>query len=279
MWYLPFLRAFMAGRTRTAAILLLALLLGGCQMQQRQPYDTSMSIPSQLTAWINYSERFLDMSSAEAETRLAYMPEEKPAEDFRLFHYALLNQQLHTRMGWIRARDSLRLLGERELSDELRVLVALLEAHNQQMINFDARQSRLQQQLTELRTQHQQTEQSLQESELRAQQLTQKIEALTQLENSMSIRRNLEQKSDAEKVLVPNADGRAATDNEGNPESSPGRGSQQQDDIDGMTGSDAPEGASAKPGPGSRTRTGQQGTESTEPEVDKAEPQSIPNVE
>jgi len=92
------------------------------------------------------------------------------------FRYALLNQQLNEREGWIRSRDAYRyLLATETLGKELRGLTKLLLKYNQNMINWDTRYSKVQIQLKE--------------SEAMQQVLEEKIQAITNLEQSISGRK------------------------------------------------------------------------------------------
>ncbi|MEH6822529.1 MAG: hypothetical protein V7629_01300 [Motiliproteus sp.] len=141
---------------------------------------------------LNEVERSLTLTEEQAQAELQVLTKGKIDKPNRIFIYALLNQQLKDLPGWIRARDSLQQLSvNSELSAPLLQLVRLLQFHNQSMINADARQTRLLQALREDDEKHQELVAELQLSQQQVIELSNKIEALTNLEKSMSIRRAL----------------------------------------------------------------------------------------
>ena len=187
------------------AITWMGLLLTGCQLQNTGPLITSSSMQTtsisdatdalsgrDLEYWLSEINRLQALSEAQAQAALPPSFNAKTESPEQLFRYALLNQQLKDRQGWIRARDSLELLsGNTDLSVSMLSLVRLLQFHNQSMINAEARQSRLQGAMQEQdRIQQRQAEELLQ-SQAQVIELSNKIEALTNLEKSLSIRRAL----------------------------------------------------------------------------------------
>ncbi len=145
-----------------------------------------------LGQWFQQIQQIMLMNQDQLQQQLKAQASSKPETADELFRYALLNQQLKDLLGWIRARDSLRQLKkDPTVSGDLLALIDVLLRHNQAMINADARDSRLHEALLQSQDQQQKTAKSLQQSQLQAQQLQQKIEALTTLERSMSIRRAL----------------------------------------------------------------------------------------
>jgi len=175
------------------------LLLGGCQKQVKtenvvatQPVYQQPA-PLQVNShpeWSQQLEEIIALSEEQAQLRLQSFGSKKPKEPEMLFRYALLNQQLKDRLGWIRARDSFRLLlTELELPVELQPLITLLLQHNQAMINANARYGRLLQALEQGQEEQQEMADSLLESRAEAAELSEKIRALTNLEKSMSQRR------------------------------------------------------------------------------------------
>ena len=170
------------------------LLLSGCQ--QLVVNDGSNGPPPRVeekvySDWLGLMAQILSLSDEQLQQQLKAIGK-KPKAPRQLFRYALLNQQLNDRLGWIRARDSLRqLLKSTELSPADRSLLTMLQQHNQAMINAHARYSRLLEALEQGQQEQQQLAQALADSEAKSAQLAQKIRALTNLEKSMSIRRAL----------------------------------------------------------------------------------------
>ncbi|MEH6472675.1 MAG: hypothetical protein V7752_15635 [Halopseudomonas sp.] len=142
--------------------------------------------------WLQRVRSTMQLSEEQTQAELQQFSGNKTKQPELLFRYALLNQQLKDRLGWIRARDSLQQLAARpELSAEQLQLAQLLQFHNQSMINADARQARLLGALEErIETLHT-TAAALQLSQQQVIELSEKIEALTNLEENMSIRRAL----------------------------------------------------------------------------------------
>ena len=186
-------------------ITLMLLLLSGCQAFSQLslapvvPLKPAVSgdaraVPSRvdLQEWLKQLDILMAYSGEKAQAELLQLPPVRAESQEMLFRYALLNQQLRGRQGWVRARDSLQQLAESPaLSSQELTLVRLLQFHNQSMINADARQARLieSQQADAKRLIRLSDE--LQSSQQQVVELTAKIEALTTLEESMSIRRAL----------------------------------------------------------------------------------------
>lgn len=121
------------------------------------------------------------MSIEETSEELAGL--DKPGNAGDLFYHALLNHQLQTNAAWVQARDAFRALQEDdELTVEQRQLAGILEAYNQNRINWYQRHSDLLVDNTRLQQQLRDTEQD-------KLQLEQKIQALTELEADISTRR------------------------------------------------------------------------------------------
>lgn len=172
--------------SRTLILLLSILALsGGCAVQP--PVQTA-EIPVSDVASYNTVEEWLDLQAdvaalgtAEVTSRLATV--DKSADSGQLYYFGVLNQQLKTYGAWTVARDTFQMLQENQsLSQEQRQLAGILRQFNQNRINSFSRQrdllsekSKLQQQLTT--------------TEKEKQQLAQKIQALTELETALSIRR------------------------------------------------------------------------------------------
>ncbi|MFT5722116.1 MAG: hypothetical protein ACI9W6_002440 [Motiliproteus sp.] len=186
---------------RVLLSILTLTLLSGCQLlASPEAGEAAAALPevidtethADLDRWLSELSRLLALSEEQAETELQQGLSAETERPERLFRYALLNQQLKDRLGWIKARDSLQqLAADAELSLSLRSLVQVLQFHNQAMINTDARHRRLLNALQEQDQQQQRLTAELRVSRQQVFELAQKIEALTNLEKSMSIRRAL----------------------------------------------------------------------------------------
>lgn len=167
-------------------LLIAALTLGGCvsspPVRVEQCVDpNAAAAPSGIERWLAVQAATAGMEIEQVTAELAAM--EKPATPDGLFHFALLNQQSQTYNGWTQARDILRQLGQdSDLSEQQRQLASILEEYNQNRINWDQRYGTLQQQYDELR---QQADVLEQEKLL----LEQKIQAITDLEATISTRK------------------------------------------------------------------------------------------
>ncbi len=177
----------------------LLLLVGGCQTLKPAQVSVEEKVEvvevqrhKILDLWLQQTQQIMSMNQEQLQQQLKTKSMTKPIKSDDLFRYALLNQQLKDRLGWIRARDSLRLLKKSsEITDELASMVDILLLHNQSMINADARESRLHEALSQSQNQQQIVVEALQQSHQKTLALEKKIAALTSLERSMSIRRAL----------------------------------------------------------------------------------------
>ncbi len=194
---------------RVLPLMIMLALLAGCKALRETPIPIQMPLPEvispvqfrDLPGWLLEVDRLMKLNEEQLQRELQSFADKSPDQPKQLFRYAILNQQLKDRLGWIRARDSLRKLSTSDkLSDDLVLLVQLLQFHNQSMINADARKSRLVSALEE-GLQHQQViTEELETSRRQTEQLTEKIKALTNLEKSMSIRRALTTDTPGESV-------------------------------------------------------------------------------
>lgn len=192
---------------RTSIVLLL-LLIGACQYLEPQPTlvypeppetvpDCEQIVtPSQLAKWLQVVSETEELSPEQALAEIAELDTHMSTR-FQRFRYAVLNQRLHDRAGWIRARDTLRELTEAHSLevDELRLATMLMQ-YNQEMINAEARQHQMAKELDA--------------TQLAQRQLEQKIQALTSLEQNISIRKEqaIEQQesTEPEATASPSAD-------------------------------------------------------------------------
>ncbi|MCW9052862.1 MAG: hypothetical protein OQJ91_11235 [Motiliproteus sp.] len=190
-------------------VLLIAIslvLLAGCQHLNQQVAKIVPTVevvepdPQQyrLKSWLQQLSQAMEMNPEEVQKNLKKLGTKRPQVINQLYHYAVLNQQLKDRLGWIRARDSLRIIkADKQVSGEVEMLVNMLLLHNQSMINADARDSRMLDALDQNQIQLDVAGEALRESRQHSELLQNKIDALTNLERNMSIRRALT--TDAEK--------------------------------------------------------------------------------
>lgn len=171
---------------KTIVMAAIVLLCSGCQNWQTAYYEGWNRQPT-LTAeqrhyWLRIADLYMELTPHQARQRLDKISD-KEKTSLQWFRYGLLNQQLAERAGWIRARDAFRhVLASQNLGQDVKGLVKLLLRHNQSMINWEARYSKATLQL--------------QESENMQRVLEEKIQAITNLEQNMSSRK--EQVQDTE---------------------------------------------------------------------------------
>lgn len=160
-------------------VALVLLLSVGCSSLQRDYYENWEREPvlsaEQRYYWLRIADLYMELTPTQAQQRLDELGNEEKTT-LQWYRYALLNQQLNDRAGWVRARDAFRyVLATESLSQDLYGLTKLLLKYNQNMINWDARYSKV---TIELK-----------ESEAMQQVLEEKIQAITNLEQSMSSRK------------------------------------------------------------------------------------------
>jgi hypothetical protein len=160
-------------------VMLVLLLSTGCSSIQRDYYENWEREPvlsaEQRYYWLRIADLYMELTPTQARQRLDKIGDEEKTT-LQWYRYALLNQQLNDRAGWVRARDAFRyVLATESLSQELYGLTKLLLKYNQNMINWDARYSKV--------------KIELKESEAMQQVLEEKIQAITNLEQSMSTRK------------------------------------------------------------------------------------------
>jgi hypothetical protein len=127
-----------------------------------------------LQNWLELQREVSLMSIEKVAQQLTSLGEPKGGR--QLFYFGLLSQRLDAFASWTRARDAFRQLAEDvELAEEQRSLAALLERYNQSRINW-----------------YQQHHKLLEENETVREEnvlLKQKIQAVTDLETSISTRK------------------------------------------------------------------------------------------
>jgi hypothetical protein len=136
---------------------------------------------SHLQNWLDLEREVSSMSSEKVEQQLADMG--KPKGHQQLFYFGLLNQQLDVFSNWTPARDVFRQLAEDALlAKEQRNLASILERYNQSRINWYQQRRKLRENNAALKTK---LRASLESNEL----LERKIQAVTDLETSISTRK------------------------------------------------------------------------------------------
>lgn len=134
-----------------------------------------------LERWVNLYDQVQGMTQEQTGERLAQL--ESPRSPGQRYYYGLLNSHLKGYPDWIRARDAFAgLASDVSLSTTQRGLADILRQHNQARINAYVRQVELQSRAVELQKQLVSAEQEKTE-------LQQKIQALTDLETSISTRK------------------------------------------------------------------------------------------
>lgn len=156
------------------------LVVTGCQTVYETDEGWRLRTPvivelEQVIYWLQATNDYMALTPAEAQQRLSKFNLTKKSR-FNYFRYALLNQQLGTREGWVRARDTLRSMSEdKDLNEDLFWITRIFLQYNQSLINADEKQQRLTTELLES-----------QQAELL---LEDKIRAITNLEQSISERK------------------------------------------------------------------------------------------
>lgn len=159
---------------------LFLLLLTGCQNLDQANDDWNMNTPvivelEQVIYWLQAANDALEISPQQAELRLSRITNMRKTR-FNTFRYALLNQQLGTRDGWERARDTLRELAQDRGNNEDLLWIIRIHLHNVQgLINNHEKYHKLAAELSDSR-----------QMQLL---LEDKIQALTNLEQSISERK------------------------------------------------------------------------------------------
>ncbi|MFV8819465.1 hypothetical protein [Haliea sp. E17] len=139
---------------------------------------------SKVSNWLQQQQTVSAMSVDEAAAELSRI--DKPETPSQIYYFGLLNQQLGTSAGAIRARFAFVSLAKHEdLDRQQRQLIAILEHHNAERISWLESQ-------TELERQRDTAAAQLGEANEQKALLEQKIEALTEVETSISTRKELE---------------------------------------------------------------------------------------
>lgn len=159
--------------------------LTGCVAQPQTPIEPPTEPQTcsctQLQKWLKLQRKVFTMSNEKVEKLLTNLAE--PGGRGQLFYFGLLHQQLDVFTSWTLARDTFRGLAEDGgLARELRDLAAILERYNQSRINWYLQHRQL---LEKHETLKAKFRVSREDNEL----LEQKIQAITDLETSISTRK------------------------------------------------------------------------------------------
>ena len=174
---------FQVNMPRLLAITTVALVaLSGCASQPQTPIEPPVAAQdcncAQLQGWLELERKVSDMSTEKIEKKLTRLGE--PQGQRQLFYFGLLNQQFDVFTNWAQARDAFRQLAEDDgLAKEQRNLAAILERYNQTRINWYLQHRQLLEKYETFKTK---LRASREENEL----LEQKIQAITDLETSIS---------------------------------------------------------------------------------------------
>lgn len=179
---------FQVGMSRTLVVILFALTgLAGCVSAPPAPRSVAPEPHPEvedyraLRDWLDLQQAVAVMTPEEAVKELVRVG--KPQQPHQWFYFGLLNQQLKTYASWTQARDAFREVNQAVgLTGGQRQLAQIFERYNQTRINWYQEYSQAQEDQTALQ---EQLEEARQQNTL----LEQKIQALTDLETSISTRK------------------------------------------------------------------------------------------
>ena len=179
---------FQVGMSRTLAVILIALAaLTGCVSAPPAPRSVAPEPNPEvvdyraLRDWLDLQQAVAAMSPEDAVSELVRLG--KPREPQQWFYFGLLNQQLKTYASWTQARDAFREVNQMVgLTGGQRQLAEIFERYNQTRINWHQEYSQAEEDQVALQEQ-------LQEAQQQNPLLEQKIQALTDLETSISTRK------------------------------------------------------------------------------------------
>jgi hypothetical protein len=164
---------------------ILLVVLSGCATQPEIAVEVPLAPQTctcdQLQKWLELQDQVSNMSSEEVKQRLVRLDE--PKGSWQQFYFGLLQQQLDEFVSWTQARDTFRgLAADSGLVKEQRNLVTILQRYNQTRINWYMQHRKL---LADNKTTEAKLDASLEENQL----LIQKIQAITEVETSISTRK------------------------------------------------------------------------------------------
>ena len=170
--------------SRTLAIALLTLAVGvGCAATPSSVVkpEPDVVLYSGVQQWLELHQDVSSMSNEAVAEILANAPVSQGVNE--LYYYALLQQQLQNYPAWVLARDAFRVLhADEDLTVAQRQLAKVLQAYNQNRINWYQRHSELLKEQASL-------QQQLQNAERDKLLLEKKIQALTDLQAVISTRK------------------------------------------------------------------------------------------
>lgn len=164
-------------------IAVLILALTGCALlpSQQASREASLAAYAALKAWLDRVQSVEAMSRKRVTARLSDMG--KPKDHDELFYFGLLSQRSNAYDSWTQARDAFRELSEAPaITREQRQLASILLLYNQSRINAHLRSRKVKADCSATETD---LEQVRSENDL----LERKIQAITDLETSISTRK------------------------------------------------------------------------------------------
>jgi hypothetical protein len=177
---------FQVGMSRPLVIAaLLLVILAGCVAQPKTPTETAADVQTcactQLQNLLDLQHKVSTMRTEEIKKQLAGLGQPKAPQ--QLFYFGLLNQQLDAFTPWTQARNTFQqLAADTGLTKEQRDLAAILERYTQSRINWYLQHHQL---LEKYGTLEAELGASQEENKL----LERKIKAITDLETSISTRK------------------------------------------------------------------------------------------
>jgi hypothetical protein len=139
------------------------------------------ALPPPVLKWLRWQDSVSTMTLPQLNTALEGMA--TPGNANQLFYYGLLNQQSDVYTKWVAARDVFRDLQQNEkLTAPQRQLAGVLERFNQSRINWFHRRD-------ELRVENEKLQQQVADQQAQNLLLEQKIQAITDLEATISTRK------------------------------------------------------------------------------------------
>ncbi len=161
--------------------------LGGCELLQPQtspsarPPDPRVQAYGEIRGWLDMGQQISAMDTEQVVEQLVLLG--KPEGPDAQYRFGLLNQKLKTYASWVQARDAFRVVVEDPtVTREQRQLAAVLLQYNQSRINWYLEYRKVQEELAG-------TQSDLAATREENALLQQKIQAITELETSISTRK------------------------------------------------------------------------------------------
>jgi hypothetical protein len=168
------------------------LVVAACSTEPPLPTGADMSQEltdyRELQTWLALQRDVQAMGAEQAQSELGRISAPKTADE--LFYFALLNQRVEAYGNWTLARDKFRELRTAPgLTDQQRQLASILEQYNQNRINWFKSRELVEDEKRSLEGENQALRDELASAESERLLLEEKIRALTDLETSISTRR------------------------------------------------------------------------------------------